>query len=318
MGHEMDFKKSAEENRILEVRVGSHLFGTDDENSDLDLFGIFMPFKETVYGFQRCEEVDLSSVSKDDTGRNTAMAVDRKLHEYRKFIKLAMQNNPNILHVLMANAENVVYCNDFGARLLKAAKLFPHKGAYHRFVAYANGQRHKMQIRSANYAALERGLEVLEETDGFRTMGELRALGPFVDKDRIIKCGDLNFESGVLVKKARQRIRSRLAKASNRAELFTKYGYDTKFASNLIQLLLEGRELVTTGWINFPLARADLIREIKAGKYTAEDIQKVADEILYDSEKAYEITELPDYCDHEAIEAFTINEVRSYLEGRCK
>ena len=312
----MDFKREAIDNLVLEVRVGSHLFGTNDEDSDLDLFGIFMPFKETVYGFQQCEEVDLSHVSKDDTGRNTSAAVDRKLHEYRKFIKLAMQNNPNILHVLMANAENIVYCNDFGRRLLNTAKLFPHKGAYHRFVAYANGQRHKMRIKPANYAALERGLEVLEKTDDFRTMGELRTWGPFVDKGRIIKCGDLNFESSVLVKKARQRIRERLAKASNRVALFTKYGYDTKFASNLIQLLLEGNELVTTGWINFPLACADFIREIKAGKYDAEGVQRYAEEILADSTKAYETTVLPDYCDHEAIEAFTINEVRSYLEGR--
>lgn len=53
----MDFKEIANKNKILEIRVGSHLFGTDTPDSDLDLFGIFMPSEELVYGFQHCEEV---------------------------------------------------------------------------------------------------------------------------------------------------------------------------------------------------------------------------------------------------------------------
>ena len=50
----MDARVKAEENRILEVRVGSHLFGTDTPESDLDLFGVFMPWDENLFGFQRC------------------------------------------------------------------------------------------------------------------------------------------------------------------------------------------------------------------------------------------------------------------------
>lgn len=71
---------------------------------------------------------DLSIVDKDDTGRNTKDAVDFKLHEYRKFVRLAMQNNPNILHVLLVDERNIRFINDFGRSLLDHYSLFPHKG----------------------------------------------------------------------------------------------------------------------------------------------------------------------------------------------
>lgn len=140
----MDFKKIAQKNKILEIRIGSHLFGTDTPDSDLDLVGIFMASEEMLFGFQTCNEVDLSTKSKDDTGRNTKDAIDFKLHEYRKFAKLAMQNNPNILHMLFVDEKNIRFIDDFGRRLLERAYLFPHKGAHHRFVKYADSQRHKV------------------------------------------------------------------------------------------------------------------------------------------------------------------------------
>ena len=103
----MDFRKLATDNKILEIRVGSHLFGTDTEDSDLDLYGIFMPFDEIVFGSYQCTEVKSDVLSKDETGRNTKDAVDKTITEYRKYIKLALQNNPNILHTLFVDDKNV-------------------------------------------------------------------------------------------------------------------------------------------------------------------------------------------------------------------
>jgi hypothetical protein len=313
----MDFKKIAERNKILEVRVGSHLFGTDTPDSDLDMFGIFMPCEEMVYGFQRCEEVDLSIKDKDDTGRNTAAAVDRKLHEYRKFVRLAMQNNPNILHVLFADEKNVAFCNVWGRELLVNAEMFPHKGAHGRFVAYADSQRHKMRIKPERYRELEKGLEVLEGQDESRTMGEFRGVPPFVGpgpSGKHMRVGDINIETGFYLKRAKKMIRDRLSKATNRVELFTKHGYDVKFASNLIQLLKEGIELMNTGRIRMPLAYRQDILDVKAGKYSAERIQEWADELIEEAREAYEGSTLPKDPRSEQIERITVNSVRAWLE----
>lgn len=318
----MDARRLAQENRILEVRVGSHLFGTDTPDSDLDLFGVFMPWDETLFGFQRCEEVDLSTKIKDDTGRNTAEAVDRKLHDYRKFVRLLMQNNPNILHVIMADDRNVVFKDEhgFADRLLAMGPRFPHRGAHHRFVKYAQAQQHKMLIKPQNYKALEEGLAVLDELDPNQVLADVMVYcdkryvqggAPFVDKGRgkHVQCGDLHFERGVFVKKVSKKIRERLSKATSRAQLFTKYGYDVKFASNLIQLLREGIELMNTGWIQMPLAYAQDVLDVKQGKYTAEEIARWADELVEEARDAYEHTLLPKEPDAHEIENFLMCEV---------
>lgn len=311
----MDFKEIADKNKILEIRVGSHLFGTDTPDSDLDLFGIFMPSEKLVYGFQHCEEVDLGYVAKDDTGRNTKEAVDFKLHEYRKFIRLALQNNPNILHVLFVNEKNIRFIDEFGRSLLDNYKLFPHKGAHHRFVQYADSQRHKMMIKPQNYAELERGLEILENSDDHKVMAEFKEAPPFKYEGtgKHVKIGDLNFEAGVYAKTARKKIKDRLENATSRHVLFTKYGYDVKFSSNLIQLLKEGVELMETGRIEFPLKFASDILDIKKGKYSVSEILEWADQLVEEARVAYEKSSLPTEPRHKEVEAFLISEVKRFF-----
>lgn len=311
----MDFERIAKENRILEIRVGSHLFGTTTLDSDLDLLGMFMPSEAMVFGDVRCNEVDLSVKAKDDTGRNTADAVDRKLHEYRKFIILAMQNNPNILNALFVDDKNIVFENDYGRNLLDNAHLFPHKGAHHRFVGYADAQRHKMRIKPEHYAKLEKGLEVLEAADDNKVMAELKETKPFTyqGQGKHIKLGDLNFEAGVYVKTARKKVQARIDRATSRVVLFTKHGYDTKYGSNLIQLLKEGIELMETGRVVMPLAYRQDVLDIKAGKYSAEDLMQWADDLVEEARRAYEKSELPKNPRTDEIRAFMIQEVKRFV-----
>jgi hypothetical protein len=314
-------KIQAEQNRILEIRAGSHLFGTSTPDSDLDLVGIYMPSEEMLFGLSPKEEVDLSVQVKDDTGRNTKDSVDRKLHEYRKFVKLAIQNNPNIVHVLFVDELNTVFINDFGKTLLDHAHLFPTRGAYYRFIAYADGQLRKMRIKPENYAKLERGLEILESTDDNMVMAEMKDTKPFwyKGKGKHVRLGDINFEAGVFVKKARRMVRERLSRVTNRVELFTKFGYDTKFASNLIQLSMEGIELMKTGRIEFPLSYADEILDVKKGVYNASFIEKWAEDLKAAALDAFEHSKLPDAIGPEKIhprfneiEAMVIQEVSRF------
>jgi len=85
-----------------------------------------------------------------------------------------------------------------------------------------------------------------------------------------------------------------------------------KFASNLIHLLMSGRELMETGRIVFPLTYAKDVLDVKQGKYTPEEIEKWADDLLEDARQAYEKTTLPSG-PGSALEQFAINEVRSWM-----
>lgn len=316
----MDFKKVAQDNAILKIRVGSHLFGTSTPESDEDYLGVFMPPEETVFGFQRCEEVDLGVKIKDDTGRNTKDAVDFKAHDYRKFVRLVVENNPNFLHAIFVNEENILFKDEdgFARRLLSIRNKIPYKGAFQRFVCYADSQLHKMRIKPANYKALEEGLAILDESHDYKVIADLVQVtkkSPFRNqgKGKHIWLGDLSIERGVFVKKARKMVRRRLNNATNRATLFTKYGYDLKFASNLIHLLMSGRELMETGTITFPLSYAQDILEVKQGRYTIDEILEWAEQLREDARAAYNETKLQSRPWSEA-ESFVISELRKWMK----
>lgn len=313
----MDYQDLAKKNLVLQIRCGSHLFGTNTPDSDLDLVGVFMPCAEQAYGFGRCEVVETNIKAKDDTGKNTADAVDCTTYEFRKFVTLAMQNNPNILHLLFANEPNVLVAEDYyGRDLLAHAQMFPHKGAHHRFVAYADAQRHKMRIKPENYNALQDVLGFLREQDPHAVLGEFRNNPLFsgsAEKGKHLRVGDLYFEPGVYAKKAVRMIEARLEKTTNRAKLFTKYGFDSKFASNVIHLLREGIDLMRDGRLVYPLPYAQEIVDIKQGKYELGQIQEWADRLVEEARRAYEQSTLPEKPQTEKIEMFTMTRVHDWL-----
>lgn len=312
----MNVAQVADENKILEIQVGSHLYGTNTPTSDLDYSGIFLPTKELVFGFQRVEEVNLSIVDKDEAGRNTKHAVDRKLYEFRKFVKLAIENNPNIIEQLFVNEPNIVYINEAGRALLAERDKFPYKGLVKKFKGYAFSQKHKMVIRTDNFHELDTAFNYLKDYAGQKEiLVELKDKRlPFIKFNRdYCVIGDLNLQKGIYVKKAVGMIEERLSKVGNRKTLITKYGFDTKFASHLIRLLLEGQELINTGKIEFPLSYRETILDIKQGKWTIKEVLDYADQLEAEIDANVEKSPLPNKPRLAEIEQFSVNLLENHL-----
>jgi predicted nucleotidyltransferase len=306
----MNPRDMAENQKILEIQVGSHLYGTQTPQSDLDCAGVFLPTIEYVLGFQRVEEVDLSIKNKDELGKNTQQAVDRKLYEFRKFVKLAMENNPNILEQLFVNEPNIVFINEIGQALLAKKHLFPHRGLFDKFKGYAVSQKHKMIIRTDKFHELQNALDYLKDY-----AGQKEILVEFKDKflpfmkftEDFCTIGDLNLQKSLQVKRAVGMIEERLSMVSNRKDLITQHGFDTKFAANLIRLLLEGRELLSQGEITFPLAYRDTILAIKQGKWSIKQVLDYAEQLEAEMEAIVVKSPLPGKPRFAELEAFTIN-----------
>ncbi|HEW97166.1 MAG: hypothetical protein DRR16_25130 [Candidatus Parabeggiatoa sp. nov. 3] len=314
----MNLTQIANDNKILEIKVGSHLYGTNTPTSDIDYSGIFLPSKALVFGFQRVEEVNLSIMDKDEAGKNTQNAVDRKLYELRKFVKLALENNPNLIEQLFVNEPNIVYINDAGRALLAQKHLFPHQGLVKKFKGYAFSQKHKMVIRTDKFHELENAFNYLKAYADQKTLLiELKEKYlPFMkfNQDYCV-IGDLNLQKGIFVKKAVSMIEERLSKVGNRKTLITKYGFDTKFASNLIRLILEGKELVSTGEIVFPLAYKQTILDIKQGLWTIKEVLDYAEQLEAETDVAVEKSDLPSKPRFDEIEQFTIQLLENHLMG---
>lgn len=139
-----NIQKMAKSNLILRYYTGSKLYGTQTPESDTDIAGIFIAPREYYLGFNSVKEVDFSVVDKLENGKNSANAVDEKYYELRQFMKLAMQNNPNIIEQLFVPKNLILTKTVVGEKLKNMAYLFPHAGAYDRFIGYAISQRKKL------------------------------------------------------------------------------------------------------------------------------------------------------------------------------
>lgn len=106
----------------------------------------------------------------------------------------------------------------------------------------------------------------------------------------------------------RKKLEVKKENMTGRVELVEQYGYDTKFASHLIRLLLEGWQILVEGKITLPLTQNNLILDIKKGKYDLQWILNKADSLEDQINTAYSNSKLQHSADIEKI-----NDLQKYL-----
>ncbi len=321
-------EKEINDNKIYHCIVGSKLYGTNTPMSDEDFSGIFIAPKPYYLGLSHVEEVDCSFVSKLANGKNASDAIDFKLYELRKFMKLAMDNNPNILEHLFVPDDQVLFASSAGKRLLDNAHLFPWKGLKQKFLGYAFSQKHKMLIKVDNYTGLtefndwlkEHTLNPREDTMCHGAYFTNQLLAELRDKkvpgikfhEHHATVGDINISLTDKLSKVGNKVRERLSKVGNREELYTKYGYDTKFGMHLVRLMLEGKELLQTGKLVYPLKERDLLLAMRNGEWAREDIISYSEQLESEIESIVEKSDLPSKPRYQEIETLLIDMVQNH------
>ena len=321
-------KELVEKNKILQITVGSRLYGTHNINSDLDMSGIFIAPRSYYLGLSNVEQVDHSIVSKHANGKNDSDAIDFTMYELRKFVKLALDNNPNIIEQLFCPKDKVIFENILGRKLLDHAYLFPWKGASKKFLGYAYGQRHKMVIKTDNYTNLNSFNDWLNyhlanprteekmkhEFYSNQLLAELRDIKitgvKFHEHHALV--GDINISLTDKLSKVHAKVKDRLSKVGNREELYTKYGYDVKFGQNLVRLMFEGKELLTTGKLEYPLKERQMLLDIRNGLWKREDIIAYSEQLEAEIETLEDTSDLPSKPRYDEIEKLLIDMVEEH------
>jgi len=121
-------------------RRGSEAHGTycppenPDSIDDRDLMGVVLPPLPWVLGLRQWE------------GTEAIKGVwDVVLYDFRKFVRLLVKQNPNVIAMLWLEPEDYLHVGKAGQRLLGARALFRCRSdAYNSFVGYAHGQLKKM------------------------------------------------------------------------------------------------------------------------------------------------------------------------------
>lgn len=136
---EYDFLRTNEnlgDNIILLGLGGSHAYGTNNQNSDLDIRGIATNTKRNILIGNDFEQV-------------VNVPTDTTVYSFDKIVKLLCSCNPNTVEILGLKPEHYLHLSPAGQMLLDNKSLFLSQVAVYSFGGYANAQLRRLENKAA-------------------------------------------------------------------------------------------------------------------------------------------------------------------------
>ena len=126
-----------------------------DPNSvdDIDLMGVFLFPPKNYIGLLQGKETVEKFIGK----------YDMVFYEFRKFIRLLLKSNPNVLGMLWLQPNHYIYKTNIGQMLIDNRDIFSSKLAYKSFTGYAYSQLKRMTHNATKGYMGEKRKELIEK-----------------------------------------------------------------------------------------------------------------------------------------------------------
>ena len=303
-------------NIILLGLGGSHAYGTNVEDSDIDIRGIALNSKQETL-LQR----DYEQVVERET--------DTVIYSLTKIVELLSDDNPNTLEILFLRPDQYLYLSPLGQELVDKRHMFLYKRAYYSFGGYARQQLRRLDnktMRSLSQGQQEAHIlnSIINASYTFH-----EKYFPFTD-DEIKLYVDINlkhyplrdYKSMWMEMHNIVKDYNKLGKRASNAILHNKVN---KHAMHLVRLLLVCIDLLKTGTFCTHCEKyLPLLMDIRNGKYMGEDGQmkpeffQLVKELEHEMDDAFGHTCLPDKPDYAAIDAFMMDAREKIILGIAK
>jgi len=285
---------------------GSHAYGTNNADSDIDIRGIATNSKRNILTNTDFEQV-------------VDVPTDTTIYSFDKIIQLLTSCNPNTIEILGLKPEHYLFLTDAGKELIASRHLFLSKRAIYSFGGYANAQLRRLENKSARLVSqsqLER--HILKSIEHASSEFKSRyfempddSIKLYIDKspreeyDTEIYCdvnithyplrdhrGMLNDMTNII------RMYNKIGKRNENAIEHNKLG---KHMMHLVRLYLMAFDILENGEIiTFREREHDFLMDIRNGKYLDDNRQptkefyEIVDEYEAHLDKLKETTELPE------------------------
>lgn len=133
--HEYDFLHTNKRlgNRIILLGLGgSHAYGTNNANSDIDFRGITLNMPSDLIGLTEFEQYEDEHT-------------DTVIYSFNKIVKLLLECNPNTCEILGLDEDQYLIKTPLGQELIDNRDLFLSKRAAKSFGGYASAQLRRLQ-----------------------------------------------------------------------------------------------------------------------------------------------------------------------------
>ena len=306
---------------------GSYAYGTNNENSDIDIRGITLNLPSDILGLTEFEQYE-------------DQETDTVVYSFNKMVGLLLECNPNTCEILGLDREEYLILSDLGKELLDNRRLFLSKRAAKSFGGYAGAQLRRLQNAIARdsmsqsererhiLTSVKNALEDFERRYGSFEKGSIRlyidkAENPLLDTEIFV---DADYRHLPLRDYERMwtgmrnviRDYEKIGKRNKKKD----QNHLNKHAMHLIRLFMMGIDILERGEINTRRRgkELDLLLRIRSGGFLKED--GIFDREFYDIlgeyearlERAARESALPDNPDMERVEAFVESVNRRAIE----
>ena len=319
--------KNLGDNIILLTLGGSHAYGTNNENSDLDVRGCALNSKMQILTNENFEQF-------------VNEATDTTIYSFNKLISLLSNCNPNTIELLGNKPEHYLHVSNIGKELIDNSHLFLSKRAAYSFGGYATAQLRRLDnkaVRLVNQEQRERHI-LNSIMNAFHTFPEKYfhfeedSIRLYIDKSEQEEYNTEIFMDVNLHHYPLRDYKSMWSEMNNVVKDYSKIGKRNKNAiehnklgkhmMHLIRLymmcldILEHEKIVT-----YREKEHELLMDIRNGKFLDEDRQPIPEfyEMVDNYEKKLEYaknnTNLPDNPDYKRINEFVASVNERVVKG---
>jgi predicted nucleotidyltransferase len=286
---------------IFDGIFGSKLYGTENENSDTDYKGVFMP---SVYN------TVLGNFS--DSIETQDVYVDKSMYAISKFIRMLEKADTVSIDMLHTPADYILKTSPLWEELYGMRKLVYSKNM-RGIVGYIKTQSSKYGHKVQRLQEMKEFLNHLDMYKSYNTVQDLALTFDFskykfisytptkVESGRNIignidVCGS-RYQNSSGIEYMKFGIESKVNRYGKRSEKGSVEGGDWKSLSHAYRVLLQLDEIINTRDLRFPLKRADEIRRIKNGELEQDVVMFMIDQMYKSVMNDLYNSDLPDESD---------------------
>lgn len=263
---------------IVKMVFGSHMYGLNTPDSDMDYKGIFLPeLDELLLG---TAPRNINQSTGDDKSRNTKDDVDVELFSLAEFIKLACAGETVALDMLHVNPDMVKVEVDpeYGYiwEELVARRDEFYSTDLKAYMGYVKKQAAKYGLKGSRIAAMRDVIHFLREYYPDRILAEVWDELPINDFCKKVedKHGQQFYEINMKrymdtnkIDYVIGRLEKALAGYGERALQAEKNeGVDWKAISHALRAGYQMRDIFNEGGFSYPLKETEFLRQVKAGE----------------------------------------------------
>jgi hypothetical protein len=312
-------------NLIVQMKCGSHLYGTATKNSDLDIKGVYIPHAQEIL-LQKVKPVISVSPHKSYGEKNTPKDIDYEFFSVARFLSLIAEGQSVALEMLFVPKQALISKPQPLWQEIKIVsyKLFNKKTAS--FVHYCKQQANKYGIKGLRITAARMALEYLIKAESqygstVKLAVAANGLDKLVMKNEFLTIGEYINANGTSEKyfeicgkrmlfnasiKSSRLVAQKLVEQYGQRALAAEnnQGIDWKALSHAIRVGREAIEFLTTQNLTFPRPEAKHLNDIKSGVLSFHQISEEIEQILIEVDHAALHSKLPISFDQTIIEKF--------------